>query len=178
MEIPSVGDIVINSIKTEARMSAMKSVAAVLFMLFITSPSHTAETCTKADLVKAVKHAAGLIESKGKNAFPELDKYRFCDQEGYIFVVAFDGKTLLQPANPSLVGKDITVLQGAKGEFFGAEMKAKAQKDGEGWVSYVWSNPKTKRLEIKCSYVKAATMDGQKVFVGSGIYGVPLSDCN
>jgi signal transduction histidine kinase len=158
-------------------MNYVKLTAAALFFMFIAANSYCGETCTKSDLVKAVNHAAALINEKGKGALPELDKYRFCSKEGYIFVVEFDGKTILQPANPKLVGKDITVLQGAKGEYFGAEMKAKAQNDGEGWVSYVWENPNTKRLEIKCSYIKAATMDGQKVFVGSGIYGVPLSDC-
>jgi signal transduction histidine kinase len=144
---------------------------------FLVATNGYAENCTKSDLYKAVDYAVGLINSKGKAALPELTKYRYCDGLGYVFVVEIDGKTILQPANPQLEGKDITVLQGAKGEYFGAEMKAKVQKSGEGWVSYVWENPKTKGLEIKCSFVKAATMDGKKVFVGSGIYGIRLDDC-
>ena len=148
-----------------------------VIIVFLVNTNVYAGTCTKTDLIKAVDYAVGLINSKGKSALPELTKYRYCNGEGYIFVIEIDGKTILQPANPQLEGKDITVLQGAKGEYFGAEMKAKAQKYGEGWVSYVWENPKTKGLEIKCSFVKSATMDGKKVFVGSGIYGIPLDDC-
>lgn len=152
-------------------------IAFGLVVLLLVGTKTFAATCGKADLIKAVDYAVDLINSKGKAALPELTKYRYCDGEGYVFVVEITGKTILQPANPKLEGKDITVLQGAKGEYFGAEMKAKAQKYGEGWVSYVWENPTTKRLEIKCSFVKAATMDGVKVFVGTGIYGVPLEEC-
>jgi signal transduction histidine kinase len=148
-----------------------------LITAFLVTTNVYADTCTKADLSKAVGYTAGLINSKGKAALPELRKYRYCNGLGYVFVVEIDGKIILQPANPQLEGKDITVMQGAKNEYFGAEMKAKAQKYGEGWVSYVWENPKTKGLEIKCSFVKAATMDGKKVFVVSGIYGIPLDDC-
>ena len=148
-----------------------------IITVFFVATNLYAATCAKSDLIKSVDYAVGLINSKGKAALPELTKYRYCNGEGYVFVVEMDGKTILQPANPKLEGKDITVLQGAKGEYFGAEMKAKAQKYGEGWVSYVWENPKTKGLEIKCSFVKAATMDGKKVFVGSGIYGITLDDC-
>jgi cytochrome c len=152
-------------------------VAMVVLSLFAVSNGYAAGNTTKAELVKAVNHAVDLINAKGKGALPELNKYRYADGEGYVFVVEIDGKTILQPANPKLEGKDITILQGAKGEYFGAEMKAKVQKSGEGWVSYVWENPKTKALEIKCSYVKGATMDGKKVFVGSGLYGITLEDC-
>jgi signal transduction histidine kinase len=156
-------------------MRALTIIGVIIVFLVVTNVY--ADNCTKSDLFKAVDYAVGLINSKGKAALPELTKYRYCNGLGYVFVVEIDGKTILQPANPQLEGKDITVLQGAKGEYFGAEMKAKVQKNGEGWVSYVWENPKTKALEIKCSYVKAATMDGKKVFVGSGIYGIPLDDC-
>jgi signal transduction histidine kinase len=148
-----------------------------VIIAFLVTTNVYADTCTKSDLFKAVNYAVELINSKGKAALPELTKYRYCDGLGYVFVVEIEGKTILQPANPQLEGKDITVLQGAKGEYFGAEMKAKVQKSGEGWVSYVWENPKTKGLEIKCSFVKAATMEGKKVFVGSGIYGIRTEDC-
>jgi hypothetical protein len=161
----------------EDHMKKSRVLAIVFLVLIFIVPNSYAATCTKTDLIKAVDYAVDLINSKGKAALPELTKYRYCNGEGYVFVVEMEGKTILQPANPKLEGKDITVLQGAKGEYFGAEMKAKAQKFGVGWVSYVWENPKTKGLEIKCSYVKAATMDGKKVFVGSGIYGIIMDDC-
>ncbi len=150
-------------------------VTAILVMLLVTSSTYAA-SCTKADLVKAVDHAAALINSKGKAALPELKKSRFCGEEGYVFVVQMNGINVMHPIQ-KLEGKDMSMLQGAKGEYFGAEMKAKAEKDGSGWISYTWENPTSKKLDAKCTYIKTATMDGVKVFVGSGIFGITEGDC-
>lgn len=144
---------------------------------FILAASNSyAGSCSKADLVKAVDHAVALINSKGKAALPELKKSRFCGEEGYVFVVQMNGINVMHPIQ-KLEGKDMSMLQGAKGEYFGAEMKAKAEKDGSGWISYTWENPNTKKIDAKCTYIKTATMDGVKVFVGTGIFGIPLNDC-
>ncbi|HPI94365.1 MAG TPA: cache domain-containing protein [Deltaproteobacteria bacterium] len=157
-------------------MKASRIVAATLLTLSLCVLPAFAGTCSKAELVKAVDQAAALINAKGKSALPELKKFRFCGEEGYVFVVEMNGKNVMHPIQ-KLEGKDMSMLQGAKGEFFGAEMKAKAEKDGVGWVAYTWENQETKKIETKCSYIKTATMDGVKVFVGAGIFGVPLSDC-
>jgi cytochrome c len=150
-------------------------ILALLMMCLCASPSF-AGSCTKSDLMKAVDHAVGLINTSGKAALPELKKFRFCGEEGYVFVVEMSGKNVMHPIQ-KLEGKDMSMLQGAKGEYFGAEMKAKAEKDGSGWIAYTWENPTTKKLDVKCTYIKTATMDGIKVFVGAGIYGVPLAEC-
>jgi signal transduction histidine kinase len=147
-----------------------------LLVMFLVAPNSYAGTCTKADLIKAVDNAVSLINTKGKAALPELKTFKYCGDEGYVFVVEMSGKNVMHPIQ-KLEGKDMSMLQGAKGEYFGAEMIAKAGKYGEGWISYTWENQKTKKIEIKCTYIKTATMDGVKVFVGSGIYGVPLTDC-
>lgn len=157
-------------------MKASRIAVGILLMLSLCVVPAFAGTCSKADLIKAVDHAADLINAKGKAALPELKKFRFCGEEGYVFVVEMNGKNVMHPIQ-KLEGKDMSMLQGAKGEFFGAEMKAKAEKDGVGWVAYTWENQETKKIETKCSYIKTATMDGVKVFVGAGIFGVPLSDC-
>ena len=157
----------------------MKEFKVILIALLVTclsaSPSF-AGSCTKADLVKAVDHAASLINLKGKAALPELKKSRFCGEEGYVFVVQMNGMNVMHPIQ-KLEGKDMSMLQGAKGEYFGAEMKAKAEKDGSGWISYTWENPNSKKLDVKCTYIKTATMDGVKVFVGSGIFGITEGEC-
>lgn len=150
-------------------------IATFLVIFFVATASY-AGSCTKADLIKAVNHAADLINTKGKAALPELKKFRFCGEEGYVFVVQMNGMNVMHPIQ-KLEGKDMSMLQGAKGEFFGAEMKAKAEKDGVGWIAYTWENQETKKIETKCSYIKTATMDGVKVFVGAGIFGIPASDC-
>lgn len=151
-------------------------VLSVLAGFFMVSGAYGAE-CTRADLIKSVDYAAGLITQKGKAALPELKKYRFCGEEGYLFVADLDtGMNVMHPI-AKLEGKNMRMLQDAKGKYFGAELLARATKDGFGWIAYEWQNQVTKKLENKCAYVKACTMDGQKVFVGSGIFGVPPEDC-
>lgn len=147
----------------------------VLAACFITSHAY-AGTCTKDDLVKGINYAVGLIQAKGKAALPELRAYRYCGKDGYFFVVDMNGNNVMH-AIPQLERKPMGMLQGAKGEFFGAEMISKAKKDGQGWISYTWENPSTKKIEYKCTYIKTVTMDGVKVFVGSGIYGVSQAEC-
>ena len=157
-------------------MIRFRVLATALIVMFLFSTMSYAATCTKADLIKAVDYAAVVINTKGKAALPELKKYRYCGEEGYVFVVEMSGKNVMHPIQ-KLEGKDMSMLQGAKGEYFGAEMKAKAEKNGGGWVSYTWENQATKKVDVKCTYIKTATMDGVKVFVGSGIFGVPLAEC-
>lgn len=157
-------------------MSYTRVCAAAVLVLVLVASSAFAGSCTKAELTKAVDHAADLINAKGKAALPELKKFRFCGEEGYVFVVEMSGMNVMHPIQ-KLEGKDMSMLQGAKGEYFGAEMKAKAEKSGGGWVAYTWENQETKKVETKCSYIKTATMDGVKVFVGAGIFGVPPAEC-
>jgi signal transduction histidine kinase len=148
----------------------------VLLVLFFMASTCYAGTCTRDDLVKAITYAADLINTKGKAALPELKKFKFCGDVGYVFVNELNGKNLMHPIQ-KLEGGDMSQLQGAKGEFFGAEMKAKAEKYGEGWISYTWQNTATKKVENKCTYIKTATMDGKKVFVGGGIFGLSAGEC-
>jgi hypothetical protein len=56
---------------------------------------------------------------------------------------------------------------------------AKVKKDGQGWISYQWLNPATKKLDPKCSYVKATkvTIKGKKVWCGAGVYGINEAVC-
>jgi signal transduction histidine kinase len=160
-------------------MKMTKSVTLiVVIMLLGISYSYAAGPCTKDDVKKAVDYAATLLASKGSSAaFAELEKFRFCGEEGYIFVSDMNGVMLMHPVSKKLVGANQTSLQDPKGKYFYAEFIAKVQKDGEGWVGYYWMNPATKGLEVKCTYVKATTMDGKKVFCGAGVYGISEAAC-
>lgn len=161
-------------------MKALRVAAVILGAILLgVSPILAADTCTKGAMQKAVEHAAGLLEAKGKSAFPELEKYRFCGQQGYVWVSDYAGITLLHPISKKLVGVNQTALQDAKGKYFYAEMIAKIKRDGQGWISYSWLNPANKAVETKCSYVKAIAkpIDGKKIWCGAGVYGIGAKDC-
>jgi hypothetical protein len=41
---------------------------------------------------------------------------------------------------------------------------------------FSWQNTVTKKVEMKCSYIKTATLDGMKVIVGGGIFGLSAEE--
>jgi signal transduction histidine kinase len=160
-------------------MKVLKIMVAIVVVmaLGISSPAFAAGTCTKEDVYKAVEHATKLLATKGKAALPELEKFRFCGEEGYVWVSDMDGVFILHPISKKLVNANQTMLKDPYGKYLIAEMIAKVKKDGAGWVAYSWLNPATKAIEIKCTYAKGTTMDGKKVWVAAGIYGISEALC-
>ena len=148
-----------------------------LSIVFIGTQPISAGSCPQDEIKKAVTYAADLVKSKGKAAFPELEKFRFCGNEGYIFVNDFNGVIQFHPTIKTLIGKSNVTDLDANGKYFAAEMLAKAKSPGEGWVAYVYLNPATKSLGNKCTFVKATTLDGKPAFVAGGVYGVNAQDC-
>lgn len=135
--------------------------------------------CSKEEVKKAVEYAVDLIDAKGEAAFVELEKFRFCGGEGYVWVNDFDGVVLMHPISKKLEGVNQVNIQDPTGKYFYAEFLGKVKKDGEGWVSYKWLHPKTNTLENKCSYAKAArvAVKGKKVWCAAGVYGISEADC-
>ena len=152
-------------------MKNLKTVLILLVIIAFCTPAF-AEDRRKA-LMDAVDFGVKTLETKGKAGFVELKAYRFSNGEGYVYVGDTDGFVLMHPLAAELVGKDCTAIKDAKGKFFGAEMVAKAIKQGTGWTSYWWPNAKKNNTpELKCSYYRVTTMDGKKVIVYAGLYDV------
>ena len=150
----------------------MKKVAACLLGLFLitafladyVSAGGSADEA-KALVVKAVEFYKANGKDKAIAAFND-PKGEFVKGELYIFLFDKDCNTLAHGANPKLVGKNIGELKDADGKFFMKEMAALAAKGG-GWMDYKWSNPVTKKIQAKSSYV--LPLEGG-LFVGCGIY--------
>ena len=124
-------------------------------------------------IVALVDKAAGLIESKGKTAFPEFKKKgsEWLKGDTYIFIADMNGTTLMHPANPELETKSILDIKDANGKAFMREFIETAKTKGSGWVDYVWPKPGEKSPSKKLSYIKRAKMpNGEMVLVGAGIY--------
>jgi cytochrome c len=132
-----------------------------------------------ADTVATAKKKAVDLVNKGiahikkagqENAFADFSdtKGGFVNGEYYLFVVDFDGLTLAHGGNPALVGKSLLELKDADGKFFIKEFIKAVKAKGAAWVDYKWSNPTTKKVEPKSTYVKR--MAGKNYFLGCGIY--------
>jgi len=126
------------------------------------------ETFTK----DVVDRAVALVEQQGPDAFPRLrDKtgpYFFF--ETYVFVIVPDGTELVNPAQPSLEGKNIMDLKDVNGKWVIRECVDDALRDGSGWVDYFWYKPGQNIPARKHTYVRKAQFGEQTYIVGSGYY--------
>ena len=77
-----------------------------------------------------------------------------------------NGKTLAHGTNPKLIDKNMTELKDADGKYFVKEFIEVANTKGKGWIDYKWTNPATKAIEPKSTYIEKVG----DVLVGCGIY--------
>lgn len=117
-------------------------------------------------LLKAISHVSAVGEEKAfkdfndpKGAFVDRDLYVFCN----------DGKGLITAngGNAALIGKNLFSARDPDGRQFMKEMADVVKAHGEGEVGYRWTNPVTKTLQKKLSFVKSTSGDA---FCGVGIY--------
>jgi cytochrome c len=144
--------------------------AAVLGLVVGLTAGPVAAGNSPADAEAMVKKAIDFYKANGKEktvAAMNDPNGEFKQGELYAFMFDFDVNCMAHPANPKLVGKNLSDLKDAEGKQFMQEMAAKA-KAGGGWTDYKWSNPETKKLQDKSSY--ALPVSGESIFIGCGIY--------
>jgi signal transduction histidine kinase len=126
----------------------------------------------KAFIEDMVKRAAALVEERGKEAFAEFrDKTGpFMFMDTYVFVQSPDGTELVNPAQPSLEGRNLMELKDLKGKAVVREEIDAAMKDGSAWLEHYWYRPGDNTPALKQTYVQRAKFDGETFIVGSGLY--------
>jgi methyl-accepting chemotaxis protein len=88
--------------------------------------------------------------------------------DNYFFVTDTDQKSVLNPANPKIVGKDMSQVKDASGRYFVAEMSKIAREKGAGFVDYDWPKPGSDKPIAKSAYIKLFAPWGW--IVGTGVY--------
>lgn len=139
------------------------------FLLLLVAGVASAAQGTSAEAKALVNTAAAYIKANGKEkALAEFNnpKGKFIDRELYIFAYDFKGVNRALGSNPKMVGKNLLDLQDAGGKFLIRDLIDIAQKGG-GWYEYKWSNPRTKKIHNKVSYVLKID---DNLFIGSGAY--------
>lgn len=96
------------------------------------------------------------------------DKAGWTHKDLYVFATSFAGVMMANGANDKLVGKNLLEIKDQNGKAFVKDYLAMAQAKGSGWTDYDWSNPVTKKVEAKTSYVRR--LDGADAVVGVGVY--------
>ena len=124
---------------------------------------------TAPEATALVKKAADYMKANGKEkAFAAFNdpKGAFIDRDLYIFVFDMNGKTLAHGTNPKLLDKNMSELRDADGKYFIKEFLQVAGTKGSGWIDYKWTNPVTKAIEPKSTYIEKHG----DVLIGCGIY--------
>jgi cytochrome c len=116
-----------------------------------------------------VKKAVALIKQEGnEKAFAEINNPtgKFLKGELYVFVTDAKGTVLAHGSNHKLIGKNLLEMKDADGFYFMKDL-VNVAKHGGGWSKeYRWTNPSSKVIETKISYVEPSG----DLAVGCGIY--------
>ncbi|MBN9674093.1 methyl-accepting chemotaxis protein [Roseibium aggregatum] len=109
------------------------------------------------------------LEEAQTRAYDIIRSLRY-DGGNYFVVQNYTGnlELLMHPVKPELQGRDQRGLADANGKLFTLEMSKTIQKDGEGYVDYVWAKPGSEEPIGKISYFKA--FKPWEVSVLTGVY--------
>ncbi len=131
---------------------------SLVFMFFAVVFSGTAAAEDKKSTVtammeKAVAHYQAAGSDQAFKDFSKKDSEYF-HGEYYVIVQSLqDDKIVFHPVNAKLIGKNLMKVKDTDGVAFVGEMSALAKEKGEGWVSYKWPHPETKKIAQKHTFV-------------------------
>lgn len=110
------------------------------------------------------------IEKQIKNELLEtIAQIRFGEKKnGYIFVVTYDGTTLMNDTQRHLIGKNVWNLTDPNGvKVIQEERKAVENPRGD-FIYYSWNKPSTKTPSPKTSFIQG--VKGWQWMIGAGVY--------
>ena len=116
-----------------------------------------------------VERAVAFYSASGKRI--ALAEYtnpngQFIQDEMYIFVLNPKGTMLAHGVNEKFVGEEFIDIEDYEGKSFIKEILDKANKEGSGWVEYMWSNPVTKEVLSKTVYFEKV----DELIICGGVY--------
>ncbi len=93
--------------------------------------------------------------------------YRYDGGTGYFFINR-NTKCVLHPIQPTLEGQDLVDLKDTDGKYFIREFVKLCKTRNEGFISYKWLNPTSRKIEDKLTYIfYFAPLDW---IIGTGVY--------
>ena len=121
----------------------------------------------KALVEKGLAHIKTSGIEKAADDFTAKDG-KWQQKDLYIIILKFDGMMLANGANKALVGKNLLDMKDANGAPIVVQMRDIAKAKGSGWYDYYFSNPLSKKIEPKSTYV--VRIPDYEGFIGVGIY--------
>lgn len=150
------------------RFSRRIAIAAVLSVACVAGYAQERGTREEAKAMTdaAFDHIKKVGEAQAYKDFTN-DKAKWVKKDMYVQVYNSNAINQAHGGNPQLVGKDMTNVRDANGVNLVPDMVKMAAKGG-GWVDYDWSDPITKKVMAKSTYVRK--QPNGEGFVGVGIY--------
>ena len=100
---------------------------------------------------KAVQHYNAVGQEQAFKDYNQDGVYK--NGEFYVIAQGMDGKIIFHGVNAKLIGRNLTGIKDTDGKKFIADMITTAKTDGNGWVSYKWPHPETKKIAQKHTLV-------------------------
>jgi cytochrome c len=131
---------------------------AVLVSVFFVATLASICAAGPAEDAKAmVDKAVAYIKANGKDkAFAEFNNPsgQFVKGEFYVYAQSLDGVILAHGANKALIGQNHMEVKDGTGKYFVKESAELAKTKGSGWINYSWTNPLTKKVAPKTTYIQ------------------------
>lgn len=120
-----------------------------------------------------VNLACTLLQNRGKTeAFKEFmeSSSSFVFLSTYIFVLDEQGHTLVDPAFPTMAGRDLSQFRDAVGMPAIQELLRKLADHEDAWVQYLWPKPGNQLPSRKLIYARKVVLEGQTLIIGSDFF--------
>ncbi|MBI5585659.1 MAG: cache domain-containing protein [Deltaproteobacteria bacterium] len=147
----------------------LRSLVVISVLIFGLACVSSAATLEEAKAL--AEKAAAFMKANGKEkAVAEFNnpQGQFVKGDLYVFAQDFNGLMLANGGNPKLSGQNHLELKDPTGKNFVKEMIEIAKTKGGGWVNYSWTNPATKKVAPKKTWVQR--VEGTDIYVGCGIF--------
>jgi signal transduction histidine kinase len=123
------------------------------------------------DTVSLVDKAVAMFKEQGQNAALKAindEKGPFVKGEIYVFAATMDNVLIGHPFDPSSRRINLSNMKDNNGVPIFQKFKETVEKDGSGWVEYLWGKPGSDRPSRKRSFVKK--VPGEDIYLGAGYY--------
>ncbi len=146
-------------------------ISLVLVAMVFIFGAYAVQAATLEEAKALGEKAAAYVKANGKDkGIAELNnpKGQFVKGEMYVTMQDLTGVLLANPVSPKIVGQNHMELKDANGKPFIKEMIEIVKTKGSGWVTYVWTNPATKKVQPKKSWVQR--VEGTDMYTLSGLF--------
>lgn len=146
----------------------------LLSAILLAGPAFAGETASRAECMERARAAAQMLLEDRDAGIREIanPEGKFVWKDSYVFLMDMQGNMLAHPFVPQLTEKGPLFYVSDKNKeepkMIFVEFVEIAQRNGEGWIGYMWPKPNSRKAVDKFTYIKRVGYTD--LLVGAGIY--------